>query len=606
MTLLVRNSGVATVGIGSTGPGVLTIEGNNSTGAQFNLITAFNSTSRTGTSSVFRVRGDGQVFGEGAFQSSGADYAEYFKTTSTDLEAGEVVCIDVTNENGVKRCTNTSDNNVMGVVSTKPAIVGNSSVDKEGNKNYVVVAMLGQIPAYVSTENGPITIGDSLTSASKPGYMMKANAGDSTVGIALQNYGDSEATTLGPSEIKTGQIQVLISRRNKSLTVEKVEQAVEARIADMAIQDEVNRLVASSIEQLDPTSKIIALEETWGTKLNDIQTQMDALSNAQSMAKAEGSIINDYDVVSYNGLGEIDIADINTNNNYAGIAVASVSQNISKVVAYGKATVNVDATDTLIKSGDLLTVSLTNPGKVVKATQSGWIIGRAIADMQQGASTVDVFVSLGWYDDYEIAASLSDQMTDGLAIINFDQISKITETIPGKKELSIFADTTISGKLVATDISTSGSLAVGFIQIDGINNSINSIGADTLKIQDQAGAGDIEFFGGQFTMTAGGRFVAIDEIQAGTVTAQKFAVLGATDDGTDATIGTGKLLAGQKEIIVDNTNVKADSKIFVTATSQTGDMTLIVADKTLGQFTVKIESEYTDDITFDYWIVEVK
>ena len=107
-------------------------------------------------------------------------------------------------------------------------------------------------------------------------------------------------------------------------------------------------------------------------------------------------------------------------------------------------------------------------------------------------------------------------------------------------------------------------------------------------------------------MTAGGRFVAIDEIQAGTVTAQKFAVLGATDDGTDATIGTGKLLAGQKEIIVDNTNVKADSKIFVTATSQTGDMTLIVADKTLGQFTVKIESEYTDDITFDYWIVEVK
>ena len=42
---------------------------------------------------------------------------------------------------------------------------------------------------------------------------MKSNAGDSTVGVALEGLENSE-----------GIIQVLISRRNKSLTVEEVEE----------------------------------------------------------------------------------------------------------------------------------------------------------------------------------------------------------------------------------------------------------------------------------------------------------------------------------------------------------------------------------------------
>ena len=91
-----------------------------------------------------------------------------------------------------------------------------------------------------------------------------------------------------------------------------------------------------------------------------------------------------------------------------------------------------------------------------------------------------------------------------------------------------------------------------------------------------------------------------------TITAQKFAVLGASDSNSDATIGTDKIIAGTKETVISNINAKQNSKIFVTATSSTGGATLIVADKTDGQFKVKIENDYQDDITFDYWIVDVK
>ena len=108
---------------------------------------------------------DGDIDITGSYLTNGADYAEYFYTKDTNMLPGEVVCIDITENNAVKRCNTSSDTNVMGIVSTQPAFLGNASSDKRDNPNYVAVAMLGQIPAYVSTENGEVRAGDSLTAA---------------------------------------------------------------------------------------------------------------------------------------------------------------------------------------------------------------------------------------------------------------------------------------------------------------------------------------------------------------------------------------------------------------------------------------------------------
>jgi hypothetical protein len=75
----------------------------------------------------------------------------------------------------------------MGIVSTHPAIIGNAKDGYEEDEHYKIIGMLGQILANVSTENGEIRPGDSLTSASStPGYAMRALPGDPTVGIALE------------------------------------------------------------------------------------------------------------------------------------------------------------------------------------------------------------------------------------------------------------------------------------------------------------------------------------------------------------------------------------------------------------------------------------
>jgi hypothetical protein len=186
-----------------------------------------------------------------AWTSGSADYAEYFWTESEKLESGEVVCVDITKENAIKRCTRASDPDVMGIVSTSPAVLGNAPGEehRENNPNYAVIGMLGQVPAKVSAENGEIASGDSLTSASKAGYVMKANPGDSTVGVALENLKKGE-----------GVINVLISRKNKSLTVEEVEAQVSDRIAEMEVEDQVNALLADAMTALNVENRLALLE----------------------------------------------------------------------------------------------------------------------------------------------------------------------------------------------------------------------------------------------------------------------------------------------------------------------------------------------------------
>ena len=215
---------------------------------------------------VFRIQANGALFADTTATWTGADYAEYFYTKDTDLLPGETVCVDEENSNSVKRCDRSGDVNVMGIVSSNPAVVGNYEDGRDNNENYKVIAMIGQIPAKVNDESGAVNIGDSLTSSSTPGYLRKAEAGESTVGIALERLGSGD-----------GDIQVMISRRNKSLTVETVEQSIQERIAQMEIEDQVNQIIANGTEILDIRTRLSALEMANmgnGLLMTDIQNQM--------------------------------------------------------------------------------------------------------------------------------------------------------------------------------------------------------------------------------------------------------------------------------------------------------------------------------------------
>ncbi len=197
---------------------------------------------------VFRVEADGKTFADGAYSSGGADYAEWF-ASSDHLVSGDVVCIDLLRNNAVRRCTRSADPNIMGIVSTHPAFIGNSITGAEGLNvpGYYLIGLIGQVPTPVSLENGPIRPGDALTSASGAGLARRANAGDSTVGVALEGYDGTSSKNI---------VNVLISRRNSSMTVDAVGQKVLDTITSMHITDEVTRLVSSASEHLNIDTRV--------------------------------------------------------------------------------------------------------------------------------------------------------------------------------------------------------------------------------------------------------------------------------------------------------------------------------------------------------------
>jgi hypothetical protein len=197
-SLLIRNTATAPcVGqftgcsgaVNAGGEGILTIEGNDGTNTtRYNLITAYNSNTRSATAAVFRVRSDGNVYGEAAFNASGADYAEYFTSTDASLAVGDVVIQDSTEQDQVTKASGSHNGKVIGVVSEHPAFIGNNPGGSNDNQsNQKLVGLLGRIPVKVTNENGNIQPGDFVTtSGTKPGYAMKATQPGWVIGQALQ------------------------------------------------------------------------------------------------------------------------------------------------------------------------------------------------------------------------------------------------------------------------------------------------------------------------------------------------------------------------------------------------------------------------------------
>lgn len=117
---------------------------------------------------------------------SGADLAEFYTTNDVTLEEGDVVEYDNNLQTGVKKTTSSYNNHILGIVSTLPALaIGDVNKEGVGAKP---VALSGRVPVKVNTENGPIKVGDLLTSSSTPGVAMKAIKSGSIIGQAMQSF----------------------------------------------------------------------------------------------------------------------------------------------------------------------------------------------------------------------------------------------------------------------------------------------------------------------------------------------------------------------------------------------------------------------------------
>ena len=133
--------------------------------------------------SVLRVSSSGDIYTapSGSINTSGADLAERYMSQES-LENGTVVAIDPYNNHGVKKTQYQYQRDVIGVVSTDPGFVTGAYTE-----NSYPIALVGRVPVKVSTENGMIKTGDTLTAASLYGYAMKATVSGRVIGKALES-----------------------------------------------------------------------------------------------------------------------------------------------------------------------------------------------------------------------------------------------------------------------------------------------------------------------------------------------------------------------------------------------------------------------------------
>ena len=82
--------------------------------------------------------------------------------------------------------------------------MGGQGIEEKNASNKVPLALVGQVPCKVTTENGPIQIGDLLVTSSTPGYAMKGT--DRT-----QMLGAIVGKALEPLPAGAGLIRVLVT-----------------------------------------------------------------------------------------------------------------------------------------------------------------------------------------------------------------------------------------------------------------------------------------------------------------------------------------------------------------------------------------------------------
>lgn len=117
---------------------------------------------------------------------NGFDLAEWFPSEES-LAAGDVVSVDSTRAEYVRKSQGAYEPSVIGIVSTNPGYtLGEPAVGYAAQ-----IALAGRVPVNVTNENGTIVPGDYLTTSSTPGYAMKATEAGPVIGIAMDSFGDA-------------------------------------------------------------------------------------------------------------------------------------------------------------------------------------------------------------------------------------------------------------------------------------------------------------------------------------------------------------------------------------------------------------------------------
>jgi len=257
-------------------------------------------------------------------------------------------------------------------------------------------------------------------------------------------------------------------------------------------------------------------------------------------------------------------------NNYGDFS--SVGYNIKSednplpIALAGRVPVKVASTSEPILPGDFVTTS-SQPGKIMRATQSGFVIGKALDswEPEEGSKEIVIFVNMSWFEPFAPEKRLAN-LEDEVALMRMG-ISPLQQEGEEFRDSLTITSLTVIDDAVLGDVTITGELAVGTLVIDGMQNSINATGV--LRLQPMA-LGSIEFMGGTLEIDKEGNF----KISEGKII------------GNSSFRDTITIAAGEKTVKVERdwdeepviVNVTPSYKTFVWVTDKSEDGFIINVD----------------------------
>jgi hypothetical protein len=222
--------------------------------------------------------------------TGGTDFAEVFDVEG-NLEYGDLVqiyqgsTIDY-NQPKVIKSSSSYSGKMIGVVSDRPGFVGGR---KEGD-GYVrnrTIGLLGRVPLKVSTINGPISLGDPLTSSDIVGVAAKASREGPVIARALENFSCDSNPCQGKilAFVQYGWYNPQLEINNEGIVVTPKDKLQDEQIAQNSdktgtLTEKFNQLESS----LSPLLEAMSNSATTSAKLTTDQlTALIALIKSQTI-----------------------------------------------------------------------------------------------------------------------------------------------------------------------------------------------------------------------------------------------------------------------------------------------------------------------------------
>lgn len=172
---------------------------------------------RSGSTALMSISLAGVVKAAGTITGSTTpDYAETIRIKDQSIEAGDIVSAkdydnsvkDIYQKALASKTDSPYSPDLIGGISESPGILIDTNFESdnlwESNERPLTVA--GRIPVKVTAKNGPIKVGDLVTSSEIPGVGMKATKAGMVVGTALTDFDPSSATQ--SARLVNGQWQI--------------------------------------------------------------------------------------------------------------------------------------------------------------------------------------------------------------------------------------------------------------------------------------------------------------------------------------------------------------------------------------------------------------